>query len=38
VDAAAARQDDYRREFADRFSSFASRDSRALYARLFGGG
>jgi len=38
VDAAAARQGDYRREFADRFSSFASRDSRALYARLFGGG
>jgi CHAD domain-containing protein len=38
VDAAAARQDEYRREFADRFSSFASRDSRALYARLFGGG
>ena len=38
VDAAAARQDDYRREVADRFSSFSSRDSRALYARLFGGG
>lgn len=38
VDAAAARQDDYRREFAERFSAFASRDSRALYARLFGGG
>ena len=37
ADLMAARQDDYRREFATRFASFADRESWKLYRRLFAG-